>query len=108
MIFDTEKEEKKIKEKGFSSSDLSKELCGRLLKIERFAKLFISKETTGKGSIKNMKFPFGSMRSGQRELIEETYRAIHDSARLFASAPTGIGKTISVLYPSVKALGEGL
>jgi len=27
--------------------------------------------------------------------------------RLFAEAPTGIGKTISVLFPAIKALGEG-
>lgn len=76
--------------------------------IERYAKLCIAKETGGRSSVTAMKFPFRKPREGQKELIEEVFRAIHDGTRLLANAPTGIGKTISVLYPSVKALGLGL
>ncbi len=95
-------------EKEYSSSLLSRTFLSLLVKKERFAKLAIAHETGGRDSIKNMKFPFGKMREGQRELIEACYTAIHKGKRLFAAAPTGIGKTISVLYPSVKALGSGL
>lgn len=52
-------------------------------------------------------FPFGDFRPGQRRLSVAIYRAIRDRRRLFAEAPTGIGKTISALFPAAKALGEG-
>lgn len=79
-----------------------------LSKIERYAKLCVAKESDARYTITAMKFPFSQRRRGQKELIEEVYRAIHDERRLFVQAPTGIGKTMSVLYPSVKAIGAGL
>ena len=51
-------------------------------------------------------FPFGAFREGQRELCVSVYAAIRQKRRLFAQAPTGTGKTISALFPSVKALGQ--
>ncbi|MEE0968463.1 MAG: hypothetical protein U0M06_03735 [Clostridia bacterium] len=108
VIIETETGNESIIDRDFSASSLSRSFMGMLLKKERFAKLCINRATDARASIRNMSFPFGKMREGQRELIEECYRAIHSGKRLFASAPTGIGKTISVLYPSVKALGDGL
>jgi len=58
-------------------------------------------------SIKSAGFPFDSYRSGQRKLAATTYRAIRDRRRLYVQAPTGIGKTMSTLFPAVKAVGEG-
>ncbi len=52
-------------------------------------------------------FPYGTLREGQDILIKECYRAIKTGKRLFAQAPTGIGKTISTLYPAARALGDG-
>lgn len=52
-------------------------------------------------------FPFHSIREGQREFINRAYRAIKSGSRLLVSAPTGIGKTMSALYPAVRALGSG-
>lgn len=52
-------------------------------------------------------FPYPSLRDGQEELIRAVYRSIKRGKRLFAQAPTGIGKTVSTLYPAVKALGNG-
>ena len=59
-------------------------------------------------SIRTLGFPFAEYRAGQRKLAVAVYRALKLRSRLFAEAPTGIGKTISVLFPAVKALGEGL
>ena len=53
-------------------------------------------------------FPYKSLRDSQAEMIKECYRDIKQGNRLFCQAPTGIGKTISTLYPSVKRMGEGL
>jgi len=59
-------------------------------------------------SIKKLDFPFGEYRKGQREMSVAVYNAIVDRKNLFVQAPTGIGKTISVLFPGIKAVGEGL
>lgn len=59
-------------------------------------------------SIKELQFPFPQYRKGQRKLVGAVYKTIQDGHKLFAKAPTGIGKTISTLFPSVKAMGEGV
>ncbi len=51
-------------------------------------------------------FPYTSLRDSQAEMIKECYRDIKNGNRLFCQAPTGIGKTISTLYPAAKCLGE--
>ena len=58
-------------------------------------------------SIAALVFPFSDYRPGQRELAVAAYRVLANGGRLFLAAPTGIGKTISVVFPAVKALGEG-
>lgn len=59
-------------------------------------------------SIKELAFPFPAYRAGQRKLMGAVYKTIGESRRLFAKAPTGIGKTISTLFPTIKAMGEGM
>ncbi|MBP1963932.1 ATP-dependent DNA helicase [Paenibacillus aceris] len=59
-------------------------------------------------SIKELPFPFPAYREGQRKLAGAVYKTIGEGRKLFAKAPTGIGKTMSTLFPSVKAIGEGL
>lgn len=58
-------------------------------------------------SLSALRFPYQSLRSGQKVLMQESYAAMRDRKNLFALAPTGIGKTLSVLYPSFKALSRG-
>lgn len=58
-------------------------------------------------SLKAMCFPFPGYRAGQRELAVQVYTAIIRKKRLFASLPTGTGKSAAVLFPALKALGEG-
>lgn len=59
-------------------------------------------------TIKNLQFPFNEYRKGQRELAVAAYTTISERKKIFAQAPTGIGKTMSTLFPSIKAIGEGL
>ena len=59
-------------------------------------------------SIKGLPFPFENYRQGQRELAVGVYRTIFQSKNIFIQAPTGIGKTISTIFPGIKAMGEGL
>lgn len=57
-------------------------------------------------SINGLKFPF-EYRPGQRELAVNVYKAVELGRNLFIQAPTGVGKTISTVYPSVMSLGGG-
>ena len=58
-------------------------------------------------SIWALQFPFPAYRKGQRELAVRVYRTVAAGKKLFAQAPTGTGKTVSALFPAVKAMGEG-
>lgn len=58
-------------------------------------------------SIRSLQFPY-EYREGQKELAGGVYRTILREKRLFIQAPTGTGKTLATLFPSVKAMGEGL
>ena len=58
-------------------------------------------------SIKALEFPF-PYRPGQKELVTDVYKTIIRSKRLFIEAPTGVGKTISTVFPTIKAVGEGV
>ena len=57
-------------------------------------------------SIETLPFPFDKYRPGQRELAKYSYAATKKGKRLFVEAPTGIGKTMSTLFPFVKALND--
>lgn len=59
------------------------------------------------GSIQNLVFPF-EYRSGQKDLVTYVYQTIYHRRKLFLEAPTGVGKTISTIFPAIKAMGEGL
>ena len=58
-------------------------------------------------SIQKLQFPF-AYRKGQKELAAGVYRTIQRKKNLFIQAPTGVGKTITTVFPAVKAVGEGL
>lgn len=73
----------------------------------RWAKLTQKIRMNSAKSLKSLVFPFESYRDGQREFASGVYKTILDKRSLFAQAPTGIGKTISTLFPSLKAIGEG-
>lgn len=62
---------------------------------------------TRDASLKQISFPF-AYRPGQKDLAAGVYRTILREKRLFLQAPTGVGKTISTVFPAVKAMGEGL
>ncbi|MBQ7821835.1 MAG: ATP-dependent DNA helicase [Clostridia bacterium] len=58
-------------------------------------------------SAKRLAFPYEDYRDGQRSFCEYALEAICTKKKLFAEAPTGIGKTMSALFPAVKASGNG-
>ncbi len=56
-------------------------------------------------SLQSLAFPFGGYRKGQRELAVSVYKSIEKGERGFYQAPTGIGKTMSSIFPAVKNMG---
>ncbi len=57
-------------------------------------------------SISSAVFPFPSLRKGQKELLDHVSYCIHESSSLWAEAPTGIGKTMGVLFPAIQSMAN--
>ena len=56
--------------------------------------------------LKTLQFPY-AYREGQKELAACVYRSVAEGRNLYIQAPTGVGKTLSTVFPSLKAMGEG-
>ncbi len=93
--------------RGFSAGELTEFYQDLLERYRRWGESRQSWTGIRDASIKATVFPFPQYRPGQRRLAEAVYRTARDGGRLFCEAPTGIGKTISTLFPAVKAIGEG-
>ena len=74
---------------------------------EKWARFQYKARQERNSSIAGLAFPF-PYRAGQRELAGDVYRTIQREKILFIQAPTGTGKTITTVFPAVKAVGEGL
>lgn len=57
-------------------------------------------------SMESLEFPF-TYRKGQREMVAGIYHAISKKEQIFIQAPTGVGKTMSAVFPAVRSIGEG-
>ena len=58
-------------------------------------------------SMENLEFPF-EYRKGQRKMVSGIYHAISKKEQIFIQAPTGVGKTMSAVFPAVRAIGQGM
>ncbi len=95
---------KRFKDK-YTLADLS-EWFGKLIKeYKKWAEFQSAERIKRNSSIKKVEFPF-EYREGQRNLAVSVYRTIEQKRFLFIQAPTGVGKTISTVFPAVKAIGE--
>ena len=57
-------------------------------------------------SMEHLEFPF-PYRDGQRKMVSSVYHTISEGKQIFIQAPTGVGKTMSTVFPAVRAIGEG-
>lgn len=78
-----------------------------LTRYVEWRKLLWNWEEATKTSAAAMVFPHEKYRAGQRDMAAAVFRATRDGETLLCEAPTGTGKTLSSLFPVVKALGEG-
>lgn len=80
---------------------------GLIQEYVKWAEYLYLHELVRQKSLRKLEFPY-VYRTGQKELAVSVYRAVTRGKNLFIQAPTGIGKTLSVVYPSLKAMGEGM
>lgn len=78
-----------------------------MLEYKKWSDFQFAWEKTRTQSIKALPFPF-PYREGQKELVTYVYQTIYHRRKLFIEAPTGVGKTISTVFPAVKSMGEGM
>lgn len=86
---------------------LERMYAGVMSRAMPFIEIEKERKTDGKALLSKMPFPYTGVREGQRDFINDTFYAAKTSGRLMVCAPTGIGKTISALYPALRAVGSG-
>jgi Rad3-related DNA helicase len=99
-------EEIKRFRKSYSQHELRSFVEELLFAYSPYAKILLKNEINRNESIKELSFPFPSYREGQRKLAGAVYKTVSEGKNLFAVAPTGIGKTMSTIFPAVKAFEE--
>lgn len=106
--FNIESEETKKFIRSYSFKELEEFFLGLIGEYIEWANMTFYWGKVRDASIEELSFPFKNYRKGQRKLAVAVYRTVLDEKNLFAQAPTGIGKTISTIFPSIKAIGEGI
>lgn len=90
----------------YEFDELESWYLGLIKEYEKWALMEIKWKESRNTSITQVDFPY-EYREGQKELVTHVYHTIVHKRKLFLEAPTGVGKTISTVFPSVKAIGEG-
>ncbi|MGX4588198.1 ATP-dependent DNA helicase [Paenibacillus chitinolyticus] len=102
----TEEQQRYIRE--YSYNEMEAAVLEAVRLYAPYAAMQLQNRRERDASIRELPFPYPAYREGQRQFAGSVYKTIKDGHKLFANAPTGTGKTISTLFPSVKAVGEGL
>lgn len=90
-----------------SKSSLEKFFLRLLSSFRNNARAEIERVKLRLPTMRDLRFPYPNVRTGQGEFMSACYSAVKKGRTVTACAPTGTGKTVSVLYPAVRAMGEG-
>ena len=91
----------------YSADALDAIVTDLLTQYAPWAKRSAEWQRMSRASRQALPFPFASYRPGQRAMMNAVYKTCTEGGQLLCQAPTGIGKTMSVLFPALKAVGEG-
>ena len=105
--YNIETKEIKHLQRGFFFDELESFFEQLIKKYHKWIAFYMAWTKERDGSLGALEFPFETYRKGQREVAISVYKTIKNNNKLFVNAPTGIGKTISTLFPALKAMGEG-
>ncbi len=103
----TAKGEKSSTDTRFTTMTLGDEYASILSRALPYLQNCIEQNRKVKPCAAELAFPYPEIREGQEDFMRECFRDIMHGKRLFIQAPTGIGKTISTMYPAVRAMGKG-
>ena len=95
-----------VKEFRYSTLELEKDVHALFDEYLHFYRFIIERTLKRNQSAAKLDFPFDDFRLGQRQMSKYCYAVAQNGGTLFVEAPTGIGKTISALYPSVKSFAN--
>ncbi len=84
---------------------ITKQVCEKYCEFLDLEETLITQRNN---TVSKVPFPHKQYRQNQRDLMKSVYYAINQENNIFIEAPTGTGKTISTLFPSIKALGLGI
>ncbi len=96
--------EKNIEEFPFFTAELKQYVYSLLEDYLAFYNIIFRAQENRNATIANLEFPFPKYRRGQRELAKYSFAIAKNGGRFYCEAPTGIGKTMSTLYPFIKAM----
>ncbi|HKM33943.1 MAG TPA: ATP-dependent DNA helicase [Lachnospiraceae bacterium] len=102
-----ETEELKYFEEEYTIDELKQWFDNLLLQYRKWADYECEWKQIRQASIEKLTFPF-PYRDGQKELASYVYQTIYHKKKLFIEAPTGVGKTLSTVFPAIKAMGNGM
>lgn len=95
---------KRFKEE-YSQEEISAWFDELINRLFRWTDFIFDSRAIRQASIKELAFPY-EYRQGQKKLVVSVYKAVENSENLYIQAPTGVGKTISTVFPSVVAMGQ--
>ena len=90
----------------YNKSELEQYVYDLLEEYLSFYRLIEKHIDERNASIKNLRFPFPNYRQGQKELAKYCFGVAKNGGKFYCEAPTGIGKTVSVLYPYITSLSD--
>jgi DNA excision repair protein ERCC-2 len=85
------------------TDDFSIWFAARLQQLEDEERLRIAQRRKRRGIASTIKFPFAPPRPHQSDLADTVEQVAKQGARALIQAPTGIGKTMGVLFPILKS-----
>ncbi|HYC58571.1 MAG TPA: ATP-dependent DNA helicase [Thermoanaerobaculia bacterium] len=94
--------EAKIIDTEFDRAAVEKTLHGSLANLIENLEVSSALRHAKRAFADTLQFPFDTLRGGQEEIVSAVARGVWQRDALLLSAPTGIGKTMAVLYPAVK------
>ncbi|HEX2120982.1 MAG TPA: DEAD/DEAH box helicase, partial [Thermoanaerobaculia bacterium] len=102
VLIDLVSGEAKVIDTDFDRDAVASTLLASLAKLIEDLDVAAALRVAKRAFADTLRFPFDELRPGQEEIVSAVARAVWQRDSLLVSAPTGIGKTMAVLYPALR------
>lgn len=89
----------------YTYEELEEQFNSYIREYGKWAQFLYEHRKKRTASIQGLSFPY-PYRAGQKRIVAAVYRTMVNGEQLFVQAPTGIGKTLSTVFPAVWTVGE--